>query len=816
MSAELLRFTDRVKRDSLYGVRQLLRARSFAFAAIATLAIGIGATAAVCSLVEAVVLRPFPFADPDRVVNVHPKHDGAPLVTSSNLEFATWRALPRTFGAIVATIPQVSLTLAHGDQPEVVTGARTTWALREVLGVAPELGRAFTATDDQPGAPKVVMLSHKLWLRDYNGSRTVLGQQLRLDDEAYTVIGVMPSSLDPVSSGTEVWIPLALTSTDLLDFKARNLQLVARLVPGVTTAQAAAAVDASEQRLAKQYPMWGNGYTGAVSLYSEDMIGNLRTRLFILFGAVAFVFLIACANVANLLLARGTARTREMGIRTALGATRRRLVGQLLTESVVLWATAAAIGAALAVELVHGLVAASPAGVPRIEQAQIDAPVLLFTLVTSALCSLVVALLPAVRAANPALEAALRDGGRGIGQGRARERARAILVTAEVALAMALLTGAGLLVRTAWGLSHVDPGFDSDHVLSAQVVLPTARYGSIVTATQTYRAVRDELGRTPGVVSAALTSTLPLTPAVRAGIGAEGQPLIDGERLIASVHPISPDYFATMKIRVIGGRDFLQTDNASAPNVAIINETLARKFWPGQDAIGKRMEGMDPSHQHFMQVIAVVADPRDVSLDQRPEPEFYIPFEQAPPALWAGIQGYFSIVARTVPNPATMDRSIRRAVDAIDPSLPVASIIPMNAIVRTSIATARFNTILLSVLAAIALLLASVGVYGVVTYSVGQRTREIGLRMALGATPLVIAALVARGALIPTLAGAALGSVLSAFTTGVLRDQLFGVAPHDPTVLASIAMLLVVVSLFAAYLPARRAMRMSATKALAG
>jgi putative ABC transport system permease protein len=438
---------DRLKADASYGVRQLIQARSFAFAAIATLAIGIGATAAVCSVVEAVVLRPFPFSHPDRVVDIHPNHYGAPVATASNLEFATWRVLPHTFDAVVATAPQVSFTLAHGDAPEVVIGTRTTWALSEVLGVAPELGRAFTAADDQPGGPKVVLLSHKLWVREYNANRAVLGQQIRLDDEAYSVIGVMPASLDPVTSGTELWVPLALSSTDLLDFKARNLQLIGRLAPGVTPMQAAAAVDAAEQRLAAQYPMWGTGYTGAVSLYSEDMIGNLRTRLFILFGAVSFVFLIACVNVGNLLLARGTARTRELGIRTALGATRRRLVGQLVTESVVLWMAAAGIGIGLAAELVRGLVAVSPAGVPRIDQARVDAPVLLFTLLTSALCSVVVGLLPAVRAASPKLlEGTLREGGRGIGQSRVRERARAMLVTTEVALAMTLLTGAALLI----------------------------------------------------------------------------------------------------------------------------------------------------------------------------------------------------------------------------------------------------------------------------------------------------------------------------------------------------------------------------------
>ncbi len=390
-----------------------------------------------------------------------------------------------------------------------------------------------------------------------------------------------------------------------------------------------------------------------------------------------------------------------------------------------------------------------------------------------------------------------------------------MLVAAEVALAMALLTGAGLLIRTAWDISHVDPGFNGDHVLTAQVVLPRARYGDMATSLQAYRAIRDELDRTAGVQSAALTAVLPLTVGARAGVGPEGRPTIDGERFIAMVRPVTPDYFKTMKIRLRGGRDFAQTDNADAPYVAIINETLAKRFWPGQGPIGKRMEGMDPSHRHFMQVIGVVDDPRNVSLDQPADPEFFIPLEQMPAPLWAGAQGSVNIVVRTAPDPMTMEAAIRRVVDAIDPSLPVASVASMDDLVRASRATARFNTVLLSVLAAIALVLASVGVYGVVAYAASQRTREIGLRMALGATPAAIAALVARGALGPTLVGAAMGAVLAMLTTGLLRDQLYGVTPRDPATIVMIALLLLVVAALAAYIPTRRATRMSATRALA-
>jgi putative ABC transport system permease protein len=807
---------DSLRQDALFGVRQLLVARSFAIAAIVTLAIGIGATTAVFSVVEAVVLRPFPFPDPGRVVDPHPVRDGVPLVTSSNLEFATWRALPHTFEAVVATQPAVSFTVTRGDVPEVVTGTRSTAALTQVLGVAPELGRGFGRGDDEPGAPHVVILSHQLWVREYNADRTVIGKQLRLDDDSYAIIGVMPASLDAVSFGAELWVPLALSPADLADFKSRSLLLVARLAPGVSASQATAAVDASEQILARQTPMWGSGYSGLVTLYSADVVGNLRTRLFLLLGAVSLVFLIACVNVANLSLARATSRVREMGIRTALGAGRARLVRQLVTESGVLCAVAGAAGIAMAVGLVKGIVATSPPGVPRLDEARIDAPVLLGAFVAAAFCSLVVGVLTGMRVADSAVEATLREGGRGTSQSRARDKARQVLVVTELALAMALLTGAGLLIRTAWEISHVDPGFDSGHVLTAQVVLPPTRYADIASGLQAYRAIREGVDRTAGVQSAALTSTLPLAVGIRAGIGPEGRPMIDGERLLAAVRPVTSNYFATMKIRLRGGRDFQETDKADAPDVAIINEALAKRFWPGENAIGKRMEGMDPSHKHFMVVVGVIVDPRDVALDQQPDPEFYIPVEQTPPPLWAGMQGSLTIVARTASDPATMEAAIRQAVDGVDPSLPIANVATMESLVTASRATARFNTLLLSVLGAIALVLASVGVYGVIAYSAGQRTREIGLRMALGATPAAIASLVGRDALAPIAAGAVLGAVLSVLTTRLLREQLYGVSPGDPLTILAIAALLMVVSSLAASVPTWRAVRISPMIALAG
>ncbi|MEP6492263.1 MAG: ABC transporter permease [bacterium] len=804
------------RHDASFAIRQLNRTRSFAIAAVLTLAVGIGATTAVFSVIERVVLQPLPFRDPDRVVNLHPTKDGAPVAVASNLEFASWRGLDRAFSAVAGVVSQTSLTLSHGEFPEVVLGARATSEYFEVLGVAPEIGRGFALGDDRPGAAHVVVLSHALWMRVYNGQQAVLGQSLRLDGESYQVIGVMPASFDLAATNDALWIPLTLSSTDLTEYRRRYLQVVARLTSGTPVRQATVAIAGVEASLAVQNAMWGKGYSAEAHPSLDDTVGNVRSRLFILFGAVLCVFFIACVNVANLQLTRGNARAVEMAIRTALGADRRRIAVQLLTESAMLSALAGVVGVALAYGLVRALVALSPPGVPRIEQVGVDARGLLFTVAASVLCSVIVGLFPALRTAGGSLQTTLREGGKGTGEGRGRGRVRSALVATEVALAMTLLSGAALLIRTAWEISHVDPGFDPRNVLTAQVLLPPARYQDFSSGIRAFRAIRDNVSLLPGVERAALTSSLPMSQGLRSGVGAQGQPMTDGSRLLASVRLVTPGYFSAMKIVLREGGDFTAIDNQTAPNVAIINEALARRLWPGETRfVGKRIEGMDPSHQHFMDVIGVIADPHDISLDAPPDPEFYIPLEQTPAPLWGGLQGSLTIIARTASDPMTMTSRVRAAVDAVDPSLPIANVRTMDDLVRTSRATGRFNTVLLSALGAIALLLASVGVYGVVAYTVSQRTREIGLRMALGATPAAIAALVMRRALSPIVVGAAAGAGLSVMATRLLREQLYHVSPGDPVTLIGIAALLVGVSLIAVFVPTRRAMRISPVTALA-
>ncbi|AHG92675.1 permease (plasmid) [Gemmatirosa kalamazoonensis] len=814
---------DRLRRDASYALRQLGRAPSFTLAAVATLAIGIGATAAVFGVVDAVVLRPFPFARPERVVVLQPTRDGAPVAAASNLELATWRERRRAFDAVAGVEPQNTFVLSRtdargGEAPTVVTGARATADFFHVVGVPPALGRGFTAVDAAPGAPHVVVLGDALWHREFRGDPSIVGRTLRLDDSLYTVVGVMPAAFDATSAGDALWVPLALTSDELTDFRRRYLNVVARLAPGVSVEQATAAVAADERALAARFPMWGSGYAAQARRYADAAVGDLRARLFVLLGAVSFVFLIACVNVASLLLARGSARSREMAVRAAIGARRGRLVAQLLTEAGVLCALGGAAGLALAYALVRAAVRLGPPGVPRLDQAAVDGRVIAFTLGASALCALVVGAWPAARAGALRLEGALREGGRGGGEGRERQRARSVLVAAEVALAMALLSGAGLLVRTAWEISHVDPGFDPERVVTARILIPANRYPDLAGAATVYHAIAERVRGTPGVESAALASTVPLGGAIRSGVGAEGRPMTDGERLLADLRLIGPGYFRALHIRLRAGRDFAAFDDARSTNVAIISDALAAKLWPGEPverAIGRRIEGMDPSHTHFMQVVGVVAGPRDVSLDQPPAPELYIPFEQAPPVLWRAVQGSLTVVARTRVPPATLTRAVRASVEAVDRGLPAPAVGTMDELVAASRATARFNTLLLSSLGAIALVLAGVGVYGMIAFAVGARTREIALRMAFGAAPGEIARLVVRRGLTPVALGALAGAVLAVATTRLLRAQLYGVAPGDPATLLVIAAVLLAVAALAAYLPARRASRIAPAAVLA-
>jgi len=814
-------YRDELLQDIAFAWRQLVKTPTFAAITILTLALGIGATAAVFSILDAVALRPFPFEHPDRVTVVYPTDKGTPR-SPSVPEFLALRGV-RAFEQVAATVLQAGATLriANGA-PETVGAGRVTASYFDVFGVAPALGRSFTAAEDMPGAASVAVISDRLWRSHFNSEPSVIGRVVSLDGRPATIIGIMPRSFDITRESEDLWVPLALPPEAATRYSEHYIQVFARIRDGVTVAQAQAAATAAERALAEHIPDRDQPTASlgvVLHRYVDDFVGDYRTLLLILLGAVSLVLLIACTNVANLLLARGTARAKELAIRAALGAGRARLVRQLLTESMALALVGSVLGLALAFGLVKLVVAVSPTSVPRIEQAGVDWRVLLFTLGVGVASSIVFGLLPALRAAA-GLTTVLREGGRGSRLGR--DRLGGLLVTAEVALAITLLVGCGLLIRSALLIGHVDPGFDSRGVLTARLVLPEARYPDGASINRLYARVRESAARIPGVQATALTLLPPLSgDQMTSSVSAEGAP---GNRstLSSSLNLVSDGYFDAMHIRLLIGRDIDRHDVASSPNVVVLNQALARKLWPTRDlreALGRRINAMSftKGEPHLMTVVGVVANLHNAALDQPPAPEFYAPVTQTPEKLWPITQRSMVVVLRAANREVDPDAFVRPLRDVIartDPSLPIAEARSMESFRKSSLETARMNAILLSILGGIALVLAMSGIYGVVSYFVSQRIHEIGIRLALGATPGRVWGFVVRRGLVPILVGGAFGFALSIVATSVLQGQLYAVSTHDPATLSAVAATLFAVALMAMYLPARRAMRVPPIVAL--
>jgi predicted permease len=693
-----------------------------------------------------------------------------------------------------------------------------------VLGVRPSLGRTFTAAEDAAGGPNVAMLSHRFWVSHFNADRGVINRVVQMDGKPHTIIGVMPSSFDYVKSSPNIWLPLALGPEDATRFGAHYLAALGRVRPGTTVQQARAAAEAAERSIASRMstrirPL--SSYGADVRRLSDDLVRNYRRLLFILLGAVGCVLLIACGNVANLLLARGTTRAREFAIRAALGAGRGRLVRQLLAESLTLALVGAVAGLAVAVALLRMVRLISPDNVPRLEQAGIDWRVLGFTLLVGILSSVVFGLAPALRAVRPQLQQTLREGGRGSSAGR--DAIRPVLVGAQVALTLVLLVGAALLIRSAWLIQHVDPGFDPRGVLTARVLLPGERYPSGESIVRAFIAMRQEAAQIPGVESAALGSVVPMSGSrMSSSISAEDRPR--GEQDVdANLRMVSDGYFRTMRIPLIAGRDVARTDGAESTPVAVVNVALARTLWPGvdpRDAIGRRIRAVPTRRTDLenWEVVGIVGDLHDAALTERPVPEMYTPFAQTPDAFWPYLGRSLVIVLREPTLDGSVERltrQLQRAITRVDASLPLADTKSMEDYLAGTLATARMNTLLLSTLGGIALVLAIVGIYGVVSYFVSQRTQEIGIRVALGSSPAGIWRLVVERGMRPVVVGIGVGVALSLITSTLLRSQLFGVAARDPVTIIAVGVLLAIVSVIAMYLPARRAMRVSPIVALA-
>lgn len=801
--------------DAAFAVRQLRKTPGFTLVAILTLALGIGATTAIFGGLYGVVLRPFAIPHAERLVYVWSAKEGA-FQSVSPGNFRQFEQRLRSLEDLAAAT-HAGFILTGGEVPEMIGGSRVTFRYFDAFGVRPALGRMFSAAEDRPGREPVVVLSNRLWRGRFGADRGIVGRTILLNGLPHTVVGVMPAGFDQAET-SQLWVPLALTTEDETNYGHRYLRVIGRLAPGVPMEQAQKEAEAVTRQLAEVSPEFNTEDGALVERWADSLLGTLRQRLVILQAAVLCVLLIACVNVANLLLARGAARSREIAIRASLGAGRWRIVRQLLTENLVLGLAGVMAGLGLAYGILKGIVAAAPATIPRLSEVRLDGPVLLFALVLGLASSLIFGLVPAFRVARPDLQTMLKEGGRSFGAGSPRDRVRSGLMVAEVALALVLLAGAGLLLRSAVRLGQVELGFDPSRLLTARLLLQGSGEGTQERAVRTFERVVEEARRIPGVETVAGVSILPLSNSNTSSMTSiETRPLPPEERMNANHRLVTPGYFRTLAVPFLAGRDFGPADREGAPRVVVVNQTLAREAWPGESALGKRisMWSDEDDAPVWLEVVGVVGDIRQGRLSQDVRPEVYYPLAQVPPFLWDDADVTFALVARTVGDPARSSSAIRKAVLAADPSLPVYGMATMEEIRATSLALTRLNTMLLAGLGVIGLLLAAVGIYGVIAYFVAQRTQEIGLRMALGATEGRVLKMVVLQALRPVGVGLALGLAGAFAATRALKSLLFGVSASDPVTFAGVVCVLLAAALLASYGPARRAARVEPTRALA-
>jgi putative ABC transport system permease protein len=795
--------------DLRFGVRMLLKHPGFTLAAVFTLALGIGANTALFSVVNALLLRPLPFPQSEQLVQVweFDRQSGNKKFTVALPNLVDWRAQGQSF-AQLAAYRGASFSLSGNDGPERISALSVTTNYFKVIGVTAALGRDFSDEDGRPGAPRIAILSHGSWQRRFGADPKIIGQTIRIDGESCPIIGVMPAGFDFPDSEVEMWAPmrgdLAAAGRALHAYQA-----VGRLKPGVKIKQAQAEMDAIARRLEQQYPDTNTDVGVRLVPLQKELVGDEQPRLLTLFGAVFFVLLIACANIASLLMAQAAARRREMAIRAALGARRGRLARQVLSESVLLALLGGGLGSLLAVWGVKALLAVNPVGQAPWAQFGVDRAALGFTLLLSLLVGIGFGLAPALQSSRPALNEMLKEGGRGTAGFRSH-RLRGALVVAEMAIALTLLAGGGLLIRSLWRLQQVDPGFDPDSLLTMQLALPRARYPEDEQRAQFFERMLERVAALPGVKAAAVTSEAPFVGANSASsfqiVGRP--PLPRGQTLDANRRTVSADYFQTMGMRLAQGRNFDRRDTAQAPRVVVINEAMARKFWPGEDPLGQRIT-FNSSMQY--EIIGLVRDVNHSSLREKAGLEAYTSYHQLPSRT-------MDLVARADHqagrDPDDLVAGIRRAVREVDPDQPIHNIMTMERRLSGSIAPQRFMALLVSLFALLAMILAALGIYGVMSYAVTQRAHEIGVRMALGARARDALSLIIKQGMKLALAGAALGLVAALALTRLMRDMLFEVQPADPLTFAATAFLLIGVAAMACWIPARRATRVDPMVAL--
>ena len=801
--------------DLRYSFRMLWKDKAFAAVAILTLALGIGANTAIFTVVDATLLRPLPYRDPDRLVHLwetDAQQQQFAEREASYPDYLDWKEQNRVFDG-VAGYSRRSFTLTGRDTPDLLRGAAVTDGFFQVLGVQPVAGRSFAAGEDRPGAELLVMLGHDIWRRRFNSDPRIVGQPLTLNGASYRVVGVLPANFQfAPANEADVWVPLNPNEQQLSRRFMHWLKVVARLKPGVSVEQAEADMDNIARRIAEAHADSHTGTSVRVVGLHEQIVGNLKPILYVLLGTVCFVLLIACANVANLLLARSAARQKEIAIRAALGAGQGRLLRQLLTESTVLALAGGVAGALLASWGVDLLVARLPEAqlisMPYLRGLSLNPNVLVFTSVISLVTGVVFGLAPALQSTKLSLQDSLKEGGR-TSSAATHQRLRSLFVISEIALALLLLVGAGLVLKSFVRLLEVRPGFNPDNLLTMRVPLPATKYPEDGNLVAFHRELLGRLETLPGVEGVATVSVIPLTGGNTSRFIAEGRPAPPpGAELHANIRDITPNYFEVMDVPLLRGRPFSEQDTADSPTVVIVNQTFANRLFPGEDAVGKRL--LLPSVQTPpIEIVGVVADEKVTTLDAATTPVVYGPFLQDPDRT-------LSLVVRTSADPNGVIGAVRGQIQSLDPNLPVYDIRTMQQVIdrSPSIFLRRYPAFLIGTFAAVALVLAVIGIYGVISYTVTQRTHEIGLRMALGAQPGDVLRMVLGQGLKLVLLGLAAGLAAAFALTRLMSSLLFGVSATDPVTFVGISLLLTAVAFLACYVPARRATKVDPMVAL--
>jgi putative ABC transport system permease protein len=794
---------DTLIKDIRYGIRGLLKRPTFTAIAVITLGLGIGANSAIFSVINAVLLRPLPYHEPDRLLSFRFNQSAPDL---SDVEAQT-HTLSKVGGQVVQ-----SLDYTAGSEPLQLHVGLVTGGFFETLGVQPEFGRFINANDDKEGGPYVTVLSHELWLRQFGGDKQIVGKTIPLSGNVYTIIGVMPEHFAAPQSNTDAWAPVHITSPLAANFRGVHfLRSYGRLAPGVSIEQARAEMQVIDKNLAAQYPADNKNRNTVLVPLHERVVGDSKRALIVLFAAVCLVLLIACANFANLLLARSAEREREFVIRSALGAARWRLIRQLLTESLLVSFAGGFLAVLLAIWGTNVLVALKPESLPRLQEIGVDVRVLGFTFGLSILTGLIFGLLPALVASRGGVNEVLKEGGRSATAGTARQRLRSTFVVAELAVALILLVGAGLLIKSFWKLRAVQPGFQSDHLLTMRVELPEARYKEVAPQTRFRTQVLEAINSLPGA-KAAMVSELPLSgDSLDHDFLIEGRlPIAPGDEPSLESRSVMGDYFNAMRIPLRAGRDFGPQDFVdNAPLVGIANEAMVRQYFQNEDPLNKRVRWARDREVHWLTIVGVVGDVKHFGLDLPEQPGLYSPYTQINP--W---KRWMTIVVRTQSDPAALAQAVKQQIWKSDPQLPITKVHTMSEVAAESFAARSFNMFLLALFAALALILAAVGIYGVMSYAVTQRTQEIGIRMALGARALDVLKLILRNGMTMTFVGVAIGIAGAVALTRLLATLLFGVTPTDALTFAIVSAVLIFVALVACYVPARRAMKVDPLVAL--